>query len=98
MIMQRLDVRFGVTGSGRLTTGVGRQHPLAVELPGNVGIWQVATRCSPRRPSAIWNSRRSILSITSLGCQLAGTAFQGTTLLCLRKMHDLRSTIPQVIA
>jgi hypothetical protein len=29
---------------------------------------------------------------------IRGTAFQGTTLLCLRKMHDLRSTITQVIA
>jgi hypothetical protein len=36
--------------------------------------------------------------LTNLGCQLAGTAFQGTTLLCLREMHDLRSTITQVIA
>jgi hypothetical protein len=38
------------------------------------------------------------LPSTNLGCQLAGTAFQGTTLLCLREMHDLRSTIAHVIA
>jgi hypothetical protein len=38
------------------------------------------------------------LSLTNLGCQLVGTALQGTTLLCLREMHDLQSTITQVIA
>jgi len=38
------------------------------------------------------------LSLTNLGCQLAGTALQGTTLLCLREMQDLQSTITQVIA
>jgi hypothetical protein len=42
--------------------------------------------------------KKTKLSLTNLGCQLAGTAFQGTTLLCLREMHDLRPTITQVIA
>jgi hypothetical protein len=30
--------------------------------------------------------------------KLYGTAFQGTTLIYLREMHDLRSTITKVIA
>ena len=30
--------------------------------------------------------------------KLYGTAFQGTTLHCLREMYDLQSTITQVIA
>jgi hypothetical protein len=42
--------------------------------------------------------KKSKLSHRSLGCQLAGTAFECTTLLCLREVLDLRSTITQVIA
>jgi hypothetical protein len=42
--------------------------------------------------------KKSKLSLTNLGCKVAGTAFPDTTLLCLREMHDLRSTLTQVIA
>jgi hypothetical protein len=33
-----------------------------------------------------------------LGCQVAGTDFQGATLFCLREVHDLQSSITEVIA
>jgi hypothetical protein len=37
-------------------------------------------------------------SLSNLGCRPPGTAFPGTTLLCLREMHGRRFTIAHVIA
>jgi len=88
-------------GSGARDSGADRTMPLVLpfeNLTAGERYDYFSEGLTEEMITELWNSRGSILSITNLGCQLAGTAFQGTTLLCLRKTHDFRSTIPQIIA
>ena len=72
--------------------------PLPVVNRENLGVTGVGRLLTRSCPRSLWKSNQLRLSLTNLGCQLAGTALQGTTLLCLRETNDIQSTITQVIA
>jgi len=70
------------------------QYTVTIDAVYWAGLGPVPALCDGRLPG----TQKPKLSLTNLGCQLASASFQGTTLPCLGEMHDLRSTITQVIA